>query len=79
MNTQIKTLANVWANRRREEGLGIVYVFTEPALQTFAASIIRECAMIAIKRQTEDDIDNIVSKNLAKDIAEEFIKHFGIK
>jgi hypothetical protein len=45
MNEQIKSLANIWANRRREDPeLGIVYVFTEAALQVFADKIIAKCA-----------------------------------
>lgn len=44
MNKKIESLANVWANRRREEeGLGIVYVFSEKALQVFADKIVKEC------------------------------------
>ena len=44
MNEKIESLANIWANRRREEeGLGIVYVFTEKALQVFADKIVKEC------------------------------------
>ena len=45
MNERIKQLANIWANRRAEdEKLGIVYTFSEPALEQFAQLIVRECA-----------------------------------
>ena len=48
MNERIKQLANIWANRRAEdEKLGIVYTFSEPALEQFAELIIEECAHIA--------------------------------
>ena len=44
MNERIKLLANIWANRRAEdEKLGIVYTFSEPALEQFAELIVREC------------------------------------
>jgi hypothetical protein len=44
MNERIKELANIWANRRAEdEKLGIVYTFSEPALEQFAELIVREC------------------------------------
>ena len=40
MNRQIESLANIWANRRAEDPkLGIVYTFSEPALETFAEQI----------------------------------------
>ena len=45
MNKRINELANIWANRRAEdEKLGIVYTFSEPALEQFAQLIVRECA-----------------------------------
>ena len=44
MNQRIRELANIWANRRAEdEKLGIVYTFSEPALEQFAELIVREC------------------------------------
>jgi hypothetical protein len=44
MNQRIRELANIWANRRAEnEKLGIVYTFSEPALEKFAELIIEEC------------------------------------
>jgi hypothetical protein len=40
MKEHTKKLANIWANRRAEdEKLGIVYTFSEPALETFAEQI----------------------------------------
>ena len=48
MNERIKELANIWANRRAEdEKLGIVYTFSEPALEQFAELIVLECMSIA--------------------------------
>ena len=47
MNENVKSLAIIYANRRREEdGLGIVYVFTEQALQLFADKIIDKSAEV---------------------------------
>ena len=48
-------------------------------LEKFAELIVRECARVAIKKQTENDMDNIVSKNPAKDFAYALIDHFEIK
>ena len=45
MHNEVKSLANIWANRRHEDPeLGIVYVFTEAALQVFAEKIVEKCA-----------------------------------
>jgi hypothetical protein len=67
MNERIKQLANIWANRRAEdEKLGIVYTFSEPALEQFAELIVRECADIAAERD-------------ALDIYEEIREHFGVE
>jgi len=53
MNERIRKLANVWANRRAEdEKLGIVYTFSEPALEQFAELIVRECINI-VEEQKE--------------------------
>ena len=57
MNKKIESLANIWANRRREEeGLGIVYVFSEKALQVFADKIVEECITIAEENDIGLDI-----------------------
>jgi len=40
MNRQTESLANIWANRRAEDPeLGIIYTFSEPALETFAEQV----------------------------------------
>ena len=69
MNERIKELANVWANRRAEdEKLGIVYTFSEPALEQFAELIVRECADIATMNQFQwDSAGGYV------------LKHFGVE
>lgn len=73
MNTLIKSLANVWANRRREDPeLGIVYVFTEPALQAFAEKIVKECARIS-----EECDDTMTNQGAAS--AQAFMEHFGVE
>ena len=44
MNEKIKSLANIWANRRQvEDRLGVTYVFTEEALQVYTNKIVNEC------------------------------------
>ena len=71
MNQRIRELANIWANRRAEnEKLGIVYTFSEPALEKFAELIVQECADIAAKNQAE---------NMNWDIAEIIKEHFGVE
>jgi len=43
MNRRIEKLANIWANRRAEdEQLGIIYTFSEKALDAFAEQVIKE-------------------------------------
>jgi hypothetical protein len=50
LNEQTKKLANIWANRRAEdEKLGIVYTFSEKALQVFADKITEENTKSVIK------------------------------
>jgi len=45
-----KKLANIWANRRAEdEKLGVVYTFSEKALQVFADKITEENTQSVIK------------------------------
>jgi hypothetical protein len=47
--------------------------------EKFAELIVRECARVAIAKQTENDIAGIVSKNPAKDFAYALVEHFGIE
>ena len=47
--------------------------------EKLAELIIRECARIAITKQTENDIANIVSENPAKDFAYALVEHFGVE
>jgi hypothetical protein len=43
MNEQVKTLANIWANRRAEDSkLGITYTFNERALEAFAEEVVKK-------------------------------------
>jgi hypothetical protein len=43
MKQRIEKLANIWANRRAEdEQLGIIYTFSEKALDAFAEQVIKE-------------------------------------
>ena len=67
MNERIKLLANIWANRRAEdEKLGIVYTFSEPALEQFAELIVRECMSNLYLNGYDDAIIHIQ-------------KHFGVE
>lgn len=44
MNERLRELANIWANHRaKDEKLGIVYTFSEPALEQFAQLLVGEC------------------------------------
>ena len=52
---------------------------TTDTLEKFALLIVRECARVAIEKQTENDIEGIVSKNPAKDFAYALIEHFGVE
>jgi hypothetical protein len=72
MNELIKQLAE---QATTEEHDGFRYLDK----QKFAELIVRECARVAIEKQTENDINNIVSKNPAKDFAYALIKHFGVE
>lgn len=45
----------------------------------FAELLVRECARVAIQKQTENDIEGIVSENPAKDFAYALIEHFGVE
>ena len=47
--------------------------------EKFALLIVRECARIAIEKQTKNDILIIVSKNPAKDFAYALVEHFGVE
>ena len=75
MNERIRELA---------EQAGAVYSndhavsLLDDEIEKFAYLLIRECARVAIAKQTENDIDNIVSKNPAKDFAYALVEHFGV-
>ena len=75
MNERIRELA---------EQAGAVYSndhavsLLDDEIEKFALLLIRECARVAIAKQTENDIDNIVSKNPAKDFAYALVEHFGV-
>ena len=76
MNKRIKELANIWANRRAEdEKLGIVYTFSEPALEQFAELIVRECMGICYRTDTEYEGHKVKSTVIASKVAE----HFGVE
>ncbi len=45
----------------------------------FAALLVRECTRVIIETQTENDMNNVISKNPGKEFSYALIKHFGIK
>ena len=53
------------------------YIIDDP--EKFALLIVRECARVAIAKQTENDIAGIVSKNPAKDFAYALVEQFGVE
>ena len=53
------------------------YTIDDP--EKFALLIVRECARVAITKQTENDIAGIVSKNPAKDFAYALVEQFGVE
>jgi hypothetical protein len=60
MNKQTQKLANIWANRRRlDRKLGIVYTFSEPALETFAEQIRAEHTQSVIQLCAKTINDNL--------------------
>jgi hypothetical protein len=64
MNEQIKSLANIWANRRQvEDRLGAVYVFTEESLQVYTNQIVKECARIADIAEEGEDVGKSIKDN----------------
>jgi len=83
MNERIKLLAE-------QAGLKVESWMTNPPkpfqilgsteqFEKFAELIVRECARVAIEKQTVNDIAGITSKNPAKDFAYALIEHFGVK
>ena len=77
MNERIKELANVWANRRAEdEKLGIVYTFSEPALEQFAELIVRGCARVAYEVDGDEGDDYKSGRTWA---GIDVLRHFGVE
>ena len=77
MNKRILQLANIWANRRAEdEKLGIVYTFSEPALEQFAELIIKDCIEAIQNESMNSDDDWERGLRIAEGAIE---KHFGVK
>ena len=71
MNERIKQLANIWANRRAEdEKLGIVYTFSEPALEQFAELIVKECMKLNSKELSITAIERLLPL---------YKEHFGVE
>ena len=66
-------------NERIEQLAIECYQAPEFDYKKFAELIVRECARLAIEKQTENDVSGIVSKNPAKDFAYALVEHFGVK
>jgi len=88
MNERIKQLAEqagilkeqtVKAKIVKNEDGTWTSILEYPDLEKFALLIIRECARIAIEKQTKNDVFNIVSENPAKDFAYALVEHFGVE
>ena len=79
MNEQIRAL---WKQAGGHYNSGNQHTWPEYTIddpEKFALLIIRECARVAIAKQTENDIAGIVSKNPAKDFAYALVEHFGVE
>ena len=79
MNDKFKMLALQAQMGTADFDAGSYYVATPDKMQKFALLIVRECARLAIEKQTENDIAGIVSKNPAKDFAYALVEHFGVE
>ena len=82
MNERIKELAKQARIQYEQGGAKIQdpgQYYHEDVVSKFALLIIRECARIAIEKQTKNDILNIVSENPAKDFAYALVEHFGVE
>ena len=82
MNTRIEELriqALRWSGENVNRTLYSDYEIQLKEYEKFALLIVRECARLAIEKQTENDIAGIVSKNPAKDFAYALVEHFGVE
>lgn len=83
MNERIQELAEQaekWIRTTNFEGMPEdEMTYDEIFQKKFALLIVRECARLAIEKQTENDIAGIVSKNPAKDFAYALVEHFGVE
>ena len=81
MNERIRELAeqatSIVESPPNREGWTSSYAYFDK--EKFALLIVRECARLAIEKQTENDLLNIVSKNPAKDFAYALVEHFGVE
>ena len=77
MNERTKQFANIWANRRaKDEKLGIVYTFSEPALERFSELIVREC----LSKVNEAVYAREMSGRYYPDSdGKKILKHFGVE
>lgn len=78
MHKEVKSLANIWANRRQvEDRLGVVYVFTEEALQVFAEQCAAKCAAEIDALRAPHGNEQV---EYALFLAEKKVReHFGVK
>ena len=80
MNERIEKLANVWANlRAKDDRLGIVYTFSEPALEQFAELIVQECADICYHHSNAaGGVDTHFGYGY-KDCGDDIKRNFGVE
>lgn len=63
MNDNLEKLANIWANRRAEDDqLGIVYTFSEKALEAFAEQVRAEHTQSVVQLCAKTINDNLNSQ-----------------
>jgi hypothetical protein len=85
MNEHVSKLANIWANRRAEdEKLGIVYTFSEQALQQFAVEIVKECVGVVEPTShheawAQSYLGGVDGLDLLYGKAKQVKEHFGVE
>jgi superfamily II DNA helicase RecQ len=64
MNKQTQKLANIWANRKAEDDkLGIIYTFSEKALEAFAEKVREENTQSVIRLCANTINNNLNAEN----------------
>ena len=75
MNRQTESLANIWANRRAEDPkLGIVYTFSEKALEAFAEKVRAEHTQSVVQLCAKTINDNLNKQERQRKNKFEFVE-----